>query len=109
MNKKTMLIGLGVLAVAGIGYYMWKKKSETKSGACGCSGADGEDDSYSNVIKGGRPKGTKKCDCGFAHKLPKICSKDVGCNDCCLGAGTGGHTGMVGVGTGGKKLTVSTL
>jgi hypothetical protein len=26
MNKKTMLIGLGVLAVAGIGYYMWKKK-----------------------------------------------------------------------------------
>ena len=28
MNKKTILIGLGVLAVAGIGYYMWKKKNE---------------------------------------------------------------------------------
>ena len=31
MNKKTILIGLGVLAVAGIGYYMWKKKSEKTS------------------------------------------------------------------------------
>jgi hypothetical protein len=31
MNKKTILIGLGVLAVAGIGYYMWKKKSENNS------------------------------------------------------------------------------
>jgi hypothetical protein len=30
MNKKTILIGLGVLAVAGIGYYMWKKKSDTE-------------------------------------------------------------------------------
>jgi hypothetical protein len=46
MNKKTMLIGLGVLAVAGIGYYMWKKKNETKLGACGCSGADGQDEGY---------------------------------------------------------------
>jgi hypothetical protein len=44
MNKKTILIGLGVLAVAGIGYYMWKKKSETTSGACGCSSADGEEE-----------------------------------------------------------------
>jgi LPXTG-motif cell wall-anchored protein len=35
MNKKTILIGLGVLAVAGIGYYMWKKKNETTSGASG--------------------------------------------------------------------------
>ena len=42
MNKKT-LIGLAVLAVAGIGYYMWKKKNETTSGACGCSSADGEE------------------------------------------------------------------
>jgi hypothetical protein len=49
MNKK-ILIGLGVLAVAGIGYYMWKKKSETKSSACGCSGADGECDDYSNAV-----------------------------------------------------------
>jgi hypothetical protein len=30
MNKKV-LIGLGVLTVAGIGYYMWKKNSEKTS------------------------------------------------------------------------------
>jgi hypothetical protein len=47
MNKKTMLIGLGVLAVAGIGYYMWKKKNETTSDA----------DGYSSVISG------DKCSC----------------------------------------------
>ena len=40
MNKKTILIGLGVLAVAGIGYYMWKKKNKTTSAA-----ANGEDES----------------------------------------------------------------
>ena len=48
MNKKIILIGLGVLAVAGIGYYMWKKKNETTSGACGCSAADGEDEEESS-------------------------------------------------------------
>ena len=33
MNKKTILIGLGVLAFAGagIGYYMWKKKNENST------------------------------------------------------------------------------
>jgi hypothetical protein len=41
MNKKTILIGLGVLAVAGIGYYMWKKKNETTSGADESSNATG--------------------------------------------------------------------
>jgi len=58
MNKKTILIGLGVLAVAGIGYYMWKKKNETTSGACGCSAADGEDEEESsNATAGvGTPK-----------------------------------------------------
>jgi hypothetical protein len=30
MKNKGLFIGLGVLAVAGIGYYIWKKKSETK-------------------------------------------------------------------------------
>jgi LPXTG-motif cell wall-anchored protein len=30
MNKKV-LIGLGVLAVAGIGYYMWKKNKDEES------------------------------------------------------------------------------
>ena len=63
MKNKNLIIGLGVLAVAGIGYYMWKKKSETKSGACGCSGADGEDtNDYSNAQAGGG-KSRKVCDC----------------------------------------------
>jgi hypothetical protein len=48
MNKKTMLIGLGVLAVAGIGYYMWKKKNETTSGASGC-GCGCEEEESSNA------------------------------------------------------------
>ena len=56
-----MLIGLGVLAVAGIGYYMWKKKNETTSGACGCSGADGEE--YSCAVKCGNGCWYKKRDC----------------------------------------------
>ena len=30
MKNKGLFIGLGVLAVAGIVYYIWKKKSETK-------------------------------------------------------------------------------
>jgi len=55
MNKKTILIGLGVLAVAGIGYYMWKKKNETTSGASGC-GCGCEE--KSNAQAGGN-----KCDC----------------------------------------------
>lgn len=86
MNKKTILIGLGVLAVAGIGYYMWKKKSETTSGA------DSEEVSSS-------ASGTKVCNCGYLKdeygraKPNKICSKSVRCNDCCEGAGTTGHTG----------------
>jgi|GEM_PF-2898606 hypothetical protein len=34
--KKNLLIGLGAVAVAGIGYYLWKKsKGETKSNAAG--------------------------------------------------------------------------
>ena len=31
MVNKKVIIGLGVLAVAGIGYYMWKNKKSTKS------------------------------------------------------------------------------
>jgi len=62
MNKKTILIGLGVLAVAGIGYYMWNKNQSTTtskfSGACGCSGADGSDEDSSSITAGG-----KACDC----------------------------------------------
>ena len=49
MNKKTILIGLGVLAVAGagIGYYMWKKKNEkttTNSSGGNTSGGDASED-----------------------------------------------------------------
>jgi hypothetical protein len=84
MNKKTILIGLGVLAVAGIGYYMWKKKSETTSGACGCSGADGEDSSsfvkgtqaYTDCVFNKREAGTSKEEaerlCGAANVRDRI-------------------------------------
>ena len=70
MNKKTILIGLGVLAVAGIGYYMWKKKSETKSGACGCSGADGEE--YSCATK---------CGNGCWYASSSCRGKSLGCGN----------------------------
>jgi hypothetical protein len=43
MNKKTVITGLAVLALAGAGYAIWKKKSESNeegtskfSSACGC-------------------------------------------------------------------------
>ncbi len=54
MENKKIIIGLGVLAFAGIGYYMWKKnKSENKSNAsgcdCGCGCCDDKED-VSNVI-----------------------------------------------------------
>ena len=55
MKNKKLLIGLGVLAVAGIGYYMWMKKSEKKSGVCGCSAADGSEEK-SNVTSKGKTK-----------------------------------------------------
>ena len=70
MNKKTILIGLGVLAVAGIGYYMWKK-SETKSGASGC-GCGCEE--KSNAQAGGN-----KCDCFngiLTDSMGKVLKKD---------------------------------
>jgi len=73
MNKNLM-IGLGVLAVAGIAYYMYKKPkatTETKSGATGGSLMTSE---------GRVPKGMKKCACG-------LCSKSVLCVDCCAGGG----------------------
>ena len=31
MKNKKLIIGLGILAVAGIGYYMWKNKKSAKS------------------------------------------------------------------------------
>jgi hypothetical protein len=101
MNKKTILIGLGVLAVAGIGYYMWKKKSETTSGACGCSGADGED--YSNF----KAKPT-----GSAGEGKQWCCAEYNTYGDCnqwesrsIGSKCGGAT--YGVGTGGKKSIAS--
>ena len=66
MNKKIILIGLGVLAVAGIGYYMWKKKNETTSGACGCSAADGEDEEESSNATAGKGTG-RRCPNGYVY------------------------------------------
>ncbi len=53
MENKKIIIGLGVLAFAGIGYYMWKKnKPENTSSAsgcdCGCGCCDDKED-VSNV------------------------------------------------------------
>jgi hypothetical protein len=67
MNKKTIFIGLGVLAVAGIGYYMWKKKNETTSGACGCSAADGEDEDESSNATAGAGKTDTRCPKGYVY------------------------------------------
>ena len=37
MENKKLYIGLGVLAIAGIGYYIWKKnKPENKSNVTSC-------------------------------------------------------------------------
>ena len=101
MNKKTMLIGLGVLAVAGIGYYMWKKKNETTSGACGCSGADGEEYSYFKAKPTGSAGQGKQWCCveyNSNYAPPNDCNQWQSKSSC--GART------VGIG---KKLTVSTL
>jgi hypothetical protein len=52
MVNKKVIIGLGVLVVAGIGYYMWKnKKPETTSKASGCDcDCNDEEEEESNVI-----------------------------------------------------------
>jgi hypothetical protein len=91
MKNKNLLIGLGILAVAGIGYYMWKKKSETSS-------FDGEE--YSNARAKGKTTtktraGTRRILCpsdspsGYGWK---ICSDSVSQKDCCAGTGEGDVT-----------------
>ena len=79
MNKNLM-IGLGVLAVAGIAYYMYNKPkaTEKKSEARGLS----FDPDEIQLSAGERrlPKGMKKCACG-------ACSKSMLCKDCCEGGG----------------------
>jgi hypothetical protein len=66
MNKKTMLIGLGVLAVAGIGYYMWKKKNETTSSA--------EGEEYSCAVRCGNGCWYASS-CGLGHGKSLGCGK----------------------------------
>jgi hypothetical protein len=76
MKNKNLLIGLGVLAVAGIGYYMWKKKSEKTSSACGCSGFCG--DEYSNAVAKDKPTrsaGTGKTWCCAEYNTANECSQ----------------------------------
>ncbi len=78
MNKNLM-IGLGVLAVAGIAYYMYNKpKSEEKSEARG--GSFDPDEIQLSAGERRLPKGMKKCACG-------ICSKSYLCKECCEGGG----------------------
>jgi hypothetical protein len=54
MENKKLYIGLGVLALAGIGYYIWKKNEEKEKSKLS------SDDMKSNVTAIG---GQKKCKC----------------------------------------------
>ena len=55
MENKKLYIGLGILAVAGIGYYMWKKHEEKEKNSYS------SDDKKSNVTAA--TGGNKKCPC----------------------------------------------
>ena len=82
----TQWIIVAVLAAIVVWYFFLRKKDDAKE---------------SGYVSGGkkRPPGTKLCNCAYLKddngnaKPNKICSKDVFCNDCCEGAGTGDHTG----------------
>ena len=58
MDKKTIYIGLGILAVAGIAYFLMKKKETT-------SGVDGEEEEVTSGIKDGTRSGS---DCWSASR-----------------------------------------
>ena len=73
------MIGLGVLAVAGIAYYMYKKPKATSTSTEPTSKATG---STIMTSEGRVPRGMKKCACG-------LCSKSQSCVDCCAGGGLG--------------------
>ena len=67
MDKKTIYIGLGILAVAGIAYFLMKKKPETTSGV------NGEEEEVTSGIKDGTRSGS---DCWSARmKLWIPCKK----------------------------------
>ena len=55
MENKKLYIGLGILAVAGIGYYMWKKHEDKEKNS------SSSDDKKSNVTAD--TSGNKKCKC----------------------------------------------
>ena len=64
MENKKLYIGLGILAVAGIGYYIWKKnKSENKSSASGCDCGCGccDDKEYVSNITSDSNNAFQKC------------------------------------------------
>ena len=65
MENKKLYIGLGILAIAGIGYYMWKKnKSENKSSASGCDcgcGCCDEKENVSNLTSNDDKSGFRSC------------------------------------------------
>ncbi len=65
MNKK-LLIGLGVVAAAGVGYYLWKRKK------------DSETETKSNA-KGGAnitcPKGTYPCNSWLTWWRDSCCNE----------------------------------
>lgn len=106
MNKKV-LIGLGVLAVAGIGLYIYnknKKSSEKKSMAQGANA----DDEYSEFklpkwltgLFNKDDTGFKECSCAYDKPdgsrgvVTQICSKSVDCIYCCEAGGNAARMSM---------------
>jgi hypothetical protein len=84
MNKNLM-IGLGVLAVAGIAYYMYKKPKAGSISTEPTSKATGkiyDPDEVKPSREESRkiPKGHKKCACS-----PPYCSESQLCKDFCSG------------------------
>lgn len=80
MENKKMYIGLGILAVAGIGYYMWKNKKSTKSRISSNStppsemGATQEAEEESNVTGGTKTTVGNRCPKGWVYANGK-CNK----------------------------------
>ena len=75
MKNKKLIIGLGILAVAGIGYYMWKNKKSAKSrvsnsdvksvtppSEMGATNTDENSESYEIEGGGGTPNCITTCE-----------------------------------------------
>jgi hypothetical protein len=81
MKNKTIFIGLGILAVAGLGFYLWnKRKGETKSSA---DGDYSESESSANGSKSYNPLPSPSSDKVTIDKIKnsiKVLGKDAKIN-----------------------------